>query len=340
MQHHFWSRGINFISLLFFFGCGQTATLEKEVPIWLKIHSEKGICSDGSPYSFFYKKGLPKKLLIYFQGGGAAWDYYNVATLPTFKPAVFESDDPGSWKGIFDFQNKVNPFTEYSFLVLPYCSADVFLGDMEKRYENGKHSKTIKHFGSRNSLDGIQWIIDRFSDLEQIVVAGSSAGAIATPIYGCVMADSYPNATISVICDSSGGYLSDSIPKVFDTWRTHEVIQKLLDLNDKPAEINVEKLALLAGKRNENIQFIVYNSLNDTSQRSFLELLGESGDRLNDNLYETANFLNQNLRYYHYYIDSSNYHTILDNDRFYKTKVSLETSFPQWVEKIIGRGQD
>ena len=37
--------------------------------------SSSPICSRGTPYVFFVKRGTVNKLLIYYQGGGACWDY-------------------------------------------------------------------------------------------------------------------------------------------------------------------------------------------------------------------------------------------------------------------------
>src|SRR5688572_5473335 len=44
---------------------------------WTRIATGTGTgCARGTPYSFFHREGTdPDRLLIYFQGGGACWEW-------------------------------------------------------------------------------------------------------------------------------------------------------------------------------------------------------------------------------------------------------------------------
>src|SRR5262249_23752223 len=43
------------------------------------------ICSGETPYYFFVKRGSLNKLLVYFQGGGACWNFLTCGLVGTFK---------------------------------------------------------------------------------------------------------------------------------------------------------------------------------------------------------------------------------------------------------------
>src|SRR5688572_10752123 len=46
-----------------------------DVGQWMKIDLERElVCSDGAPYDIFVQRGDSNNLMIYFAGGGAAWD--------------------------------------------------------------------------------------------------------------------------------------------------------------------------------------------------------------------------------------------------------------------------
>ena len=42
------------------------------------------ICSFNTPYHYFVKRGSVNKLVMYYQGGGACWDYNTCVGLGTF----------------------------------------------------------------------------------------------------------------------------------------------------------------------------------------------------------------------------------------------------------------
>ena len=118
------------------------------------------ICSDGSPYRFFVRPADPTKVLFYLQGGGGCWFGGNCDPdlEPTYKIDVSE-DDPAQAHGIFAFQEADNPFSDYSVVMAPYCTADVHIGDVVKAYaapetdEHEAHDVTIHHRGWTNGRD-------------------------------------------------------------------------------------------------------------------------------------------------------------------------------------------
>ena len=72
----------------------------------------KPSCAFGQPYSFYFKPGKSKKLIVFLNGGGACWDYNTCASplkaeiLSTFVPdADISANDPNLRGGILDVKN-------------------------------------------------------------------------------------------------------------------------------------------------------------------------------------------------------------------------------------------
>ena len=100
---------------------------------WSRIETDQGTgCALGAPYSFFYREGSDAdRLLIYFQGGGACWEW--VSCSGTFDPSV-EADEPNAFRGIFNRDEPRNPMRAFATVFVPYCTGDVHVGDASVRY--------------------------------------------------------------------------------------------------------------------------------------------------------------------------------------------------------------
>ena len=95
---------------------------------------------NGEAYKFYYKPGDDKRLLIYFNGGGACWDNntclasLKIGPQPTYNPTITQNNDPVSSGGILDTNNIENPFKDYSMVFLPYCTGDIHIGSKNTVY--------------------------------------------------------------------------------------------------------------------------------------------------------------------------------------------------------------
>ncbi len=139
------------------------------------------VCIAGSEYSVFTRKGKKNKLLIFEQGGGACWqDFYNCNVLSEAQ------EPPGDEapQGIFDFDNKDNPFKDYSIVYMPYCDGSVFTGDNDVfdpafGAAIGVPQAVVRfHRGLRNQSAGMDVAKATFPKAKRITVAGSSAGGV------------------------------------------------------------------------------------------------------------------------------------------------------------------
>jgi hypothetical protein len=140
---------------------------------------EGPVCIAGTAYSVFTRPGKKNKLLIFEQGGGACWqDFYNCNVLAEAQ------EPPGPRTGIFDFDNKDNPFKDYSIVYMPYCDGSVFTGDNDVfdpafGAAIGVPEAVVRfHRGLRNQSAGMDVARKMFPKAKRITVAGSSAGGV------------------------------------------------------------------------------------------------------------------------------------------------------------------
>ena len=86
-------------------------------------------CARGGKYAFWIRKADPKKLLVFFQGGGGCFDVTTCEPGSVwFDDRVDASDDPTTAGGILELERSDNPFRDYSIVYIPSCTGDVHTG--------------------------------------------------------------------------------------------------------------------------------------------------------------------------------------------------------------------
>ncbi len=113
------------------------------------------------------------------------------------------STEPARGIGIFDFTNPDNPFADYSFIWVGSCTGDAFIGDATQEYSP---ELTVEHDGYTDGTAALNYLAQTYPDAEQIVVVGKTAGSVAAPIYGGLVADLLPNAHVTVFGAQSGAW--------------------------------------------------------------------------------------------------------------------------------------
>jgi len=185
-------------------------------------------CALGGQYEFYVRPGARDRLLVFLDGGGGCW------SRETCEPDsdaryTFEIEQqrrPGLRDGILDLQDPRNPFSEFSMVMVPYCTGDVHLGARVHTYESSEGSEplVIRHLGHINATAVIDWIAANLDAPSSIVVTGLSAGSVATPFYADLLARRYPDSRVVGIGDGSGAWAVGTGPDL-DTapWGIREV---------------------------------------------------------------------------------------------------------------------
>jgi len=176
------------------------------------------ICAFGTPYHYFVKRGSVNKLVMYYQGGGACWDYNTCVFVGTFDTEV----DPLSWDnpdnnqvGFGDLNNPNNPFKDWNIVFVPYCTGDIHFGDSLPSYGG----TPTRHKGWHNARTAEKWAREHFVAPEEIFVTGSSAGSYGAFFNAPLHHEVWPDSKFSVLGDGGNGIITPSfLQNEFNQW--------------------------------------------------------------------------------------------------------------------------
>jgi len=299
---------------------------------WQRLPGGDGTsCSDGSAYSFFVHPGDRRNLLIYFQGGGACWSG------PTCDPRTklyrpnLKEFDPATEQGIFDFANAENPFRDYFVVYVPYCTGDVHLGNRTAKYLPEKPE--FHHNGFNNAMSGLRWTFANVASPQAIFVAGSSAGAIASPFYAGRIADHYKDARLVQLGDSAGGLGAPGIPGMFEPWGTTEVVAPFAPYRGvDPKTANLDTLYVREGSANKSITFAQFNNSADNLQVLGLQFFGIKTP-LSELLEKSYAEIRSTMPRFHAFTAPGKLHVILNRPEFYTVTVERRR-LRDWVAEL------
>ena len=210
-----------------FWGCGSDSGTE-EPPFepeaygeWLKFEPEGAVCANGSQYKFFVNfSETSDNVVIFFEGGGACWDYEDCAGARPFntecinEPAGTEcirDDYPAAFLhldslepftaiteplGVVDGDvpvelaypmlsgnTDINPMGDWNRVFVTYCTGDTYLGSTVNTYSDpdGEGPDVdFHHMGHQNMLIIIEELNRMFRNVPKMMVSGCSAGGIGS----------------------------------------------------------------------------------------------------------------------------------------------------------------
>jgi hypothetical protein len=307
--------------------------------LWQTIHpGGDTVCSDGSPYSFHIKPGDADKLFVFLNGGGACFSSQTCDDREgnqTFVPrADLPQNDPRMHKGVFDLANPDNPLTDWSMVFVSYCTGDVHLGTLNQVYvtDDGYEFST-RHQGAANARSAINWVEENMSP-SKIMVAGASAGSLASAVYAGEIANIYPEADIIQYAGGGAGYRSQAIPTVMAQVGVAGALPPGLYPNiDLSQALFYDFYAMQQDENTSRIRFSLYDTDDDQVQKSFRSLLGDSG-LLSDAVRRTYSDLDASNIQVSHFLAKGDTHTILRFDKFYQEQVG-EISFIEWFNELL-----
>jgi Pectinacetylesterase len=303
-----------------------------------------GCATDATPYEFYVRRADPRRVAVYFQGGGGCWNSRNCGLdgQRTFEASVDQSDQPWQGKGasgIFDVANGANPLREFTIVMAPYCTADVHLGVRTARYETGDGKRLdVNYRGLANAQRVMDWVAASYDDPQVLFVSGGSAGAIPSPIFASQLARRYPKARVVQLGDGAGAYRSARIAGLLAEWGAtpalkHDPLFRDLD----PASANFEDFYVRAAGT-PNLRLAQLNSADDQIQVFFLGQLGHQVSSLPPLLSGNLKQVREASASFRAYTMPGPMHTILQRPEFYTTKVG-DAALTQWVDDLIN-GRD
>ena len=294
-------------------------------------------CADGSEFSFWARPADPTKVVLFLEGGGACWDAETCA-FTTEDSTTYTwnvtNEDRAFWNGIFDRANPDNPFADFTFIFVPYCTGDVHLGNVTREYSP---DLTVEHNGFVNGTTALTYLEDNYPDATQVVVVGESAGSVAAPVYGGLVADLLADAEVTVFADGSGAYPDDPDVnvEVLGQWAIFETMPDW-DVNEglTARDWGIPRFWIQAGLHNPDIVLARFDFAFDEVQTSFMDLAGLDTSDLaasidaNESAIEAAGVTQ------HSYTAPGTDHVIVGDDLFYTIEVN-DVRLVDWVASLM-----
>lgn len=190
------------------------------------------------PYKFYLKRGTSRNLVINFMGGGACWDpknclgnstrtYISQADIP-FDPALFKF----AIGGILDPSATQNPFADWNWIFVPYCTGDLHWGSNVTSYTppNGGSPVTFSHNGFQNFLAVLDFVqrtdLIRPTTGNQIFVTGQSAGGYGAVFNFPFVKEAFPSLRVNMVGDAANGIVTNGFQQnaIIGRWGAQNTI--------------------------------------------------------------------------------------------------------------------
>jgi hypothetical protein len=306
---------------------------------WNRIPGREGTgCAHDSTFNFKVRPGLPDKVMIFLNGGGACWRAAECdpKSKPTYTMTADSANDASVRQGIFDVANEANPVRDYTMIYVPYCTGDVHLGTRTVDYEKGAaRTFAVRHEGAANLEAVLDWVYSNVRNPRMVFVTGVSAGAIPSPVVAAKVARHYPRARVVQLGDAAGGYQSPAVPALLAGWGATDYLQRdPAYRNLDSADFSFERLYLAASRSAPRVHFAQFNAAEDVTQLYFLALLGIRNQPLSKLLGADLAQISNGTSWFHSYTAPGKTHTILRSNAMYTTKVD-GVLFNDWLTQLL-----
>ena len=215
-----------------------------EKKVWYRVPILMGKSGDGSEYYIYVKIADPKKLIIFFSGGGVAWDEYTAAR-PVSGGKVAADLPNYYWNnlrpftqimnidmGIMNMKDAANPFKDFSIIDITYATGDFHVGNNEFPYQGEDGEQHVLHFhGYMNFMESMCIAKNMFPSPKKLLIAGNSAGAFAVPaLTDEILSMWYPDVKdVTLLSDSALLLYKKWNYTAREVWNAPEPICKVID---------------------------------------------------------------------------------------------------------------
>jgi hypothetical protein len=188
---------------------------------WTWVDFPDTSCGNGSPTGLGVNlSSTSTNVLVYLEGGGGCWNAetcYTLMTASYFTTGYAQSDFqtestdttylalPG---GFFDRTATANPFKDYSYVYLPYCTGDIFAGNNVTTLG----SNTASFVGYKNVTAYLSRIVPTFPSATKVVLAGSSAGGFGALWNWYQTQQAFGSVRVDLLDDSGTFMPPDIVP--------------------------------------------------------------------------------------------------------------------------------
>ncbi|MDO4466379.1 MAG: pectin acetylesterase-family hydrolase [Bacillota bacterium] len=329
-----WKKiGILCLAFLTLVSC---AKIEKVDTSWQTIRVEEAYSSDGSDWNGLYKKGTENKTIVYFVGGGMSFsrNMDKANALGFFEENLWYINQLSQYALFANV--KENPFRNWNFVVIPYSTGDLHIGNVIYEEEDGNRTY---HQGYKNFKLFMEQIKDELGNPDSLIITGSSAGGFGAALLAEDVLEYFPN-TKNIVTMVDAGFLiyEDWKDCAQNFWEAPEHIVNRIHSNN----IVLDSLESLH-KNREDVKILFACSSRDSALQAYQNFVDtgvfeysiEAGDRFFLNLKEMVKELKAidcGLYIFDTIVDEEfqlTRHMVLPNNPFAKRVEN--TSVVEWI---------
>ena len=217
---------------------------------------------------------------------------------------------------------------------MPYCTGDVHLGDVTREYSA---ELTVEHKGYVNSTTALTYLTEHYPDAVEVDVVGVSAGSVAAPVYGGLVADLLPDAQVTVLADSSGAYPDDPDlnTEVLGQWGAFETMPDW-EVNEglTAADWGPPRFWVQAGLHDPDVVLARFDHAYDEVQTYFMEQLEMDTSDLNASIGANEAAIEDAGVVQHSYTAPGDGHGVVGDNLVYTMEVN-GVRLVDWLEALI-----
>lgn len=314
------------------------STAADTAPVWETVTpADSTTCADGSPFAFYVKRASPRRLYIHFDGGGACWSRlscdWSTDSLG-YRPRINPAEHPDTRRGYFEERDE-NPFLGFTKVHLSYCTGDFHFGT-GRSGATTRSGKPIHHVGARNAAAVLRWMERNLPAPSQIVVGGSSAGAVGASFHLPEIARLWPKARLILIRDAMGGTGEVSVLGMGTRWSPRRMTTSRCAAGAAVPRTPNE-MAARAACEVPDATIVTIDRSNDQMIRLVLRLAGHRPSRPDRLLQDDLRALRAAVPRVRSFVAAGDEHAALDQPALYTASADA-IRLTTWLRKLVETG--
>lgn len=191
---------------------GSTDSLEfSELPAdtWTFLPVDGMRCGNGSDTGIGVNPGSDEEILFFFAGGGACWDAFTCYVVESAvnirvtwgADNLAAETDPLAGFPLLDRTDPDNPFARATWIYVPYCTADLHIGD--QIVSHAATEPDLHHVGDRNVASLLERVHEQIPAPERVFMLGISAGGYGVQLQADRFAQTFPDSDLALLADGA-----------------------------------------------------------------------------------------------------------------------------------------
>jgi Pectinacetylesterase len=316
-------------------GRGEEDAVSSTPPAWQRVEpGGKTRCARGGKYAFWLRRADPKRLLVFFQGGGGCFSVETCRPGSTwFDDRVDAFDTPVGSGGVLEFGHPDNPFRDYSVVYIPSCTGDVHTGSRLVRYG----SVRVHQKGYLNAQAALRRAFREFPNPDAVFVTGCSAGSVGSAFHADSIMRRYSDARVTQVGDSLAFVFHRPINLA--DWGTHARFPAWFRPTRPRGRWTMVEFVRALARAHRNRTFARFNHARDEVQERFHAAVGADPSGFAPRLRAAERELKR-LPNYRSYLACGTAHCAFQSGEFYTLRVG-GVRLRDWVADLAaGRDVD